>query len=83
MRLKNPEMLRLLMQEHEFSLARLARYAGCSKGFISHLLADRRRTCTTALGSRIAEALEVPVEVLFDVKVSPTAGRADRVGSAA
>lgn len=81
MRLKNPELLRLLMQQHNFSLARLARYAGCSKGFISHLLSGRRRTCTTALGANIAEALQVPVDVLFDVNVSPNEGHAltDRV----
>lgn len=78
MRLKNPELLRLLMKQHDFSLARLARYAGCSKGFISHLLSGRRKTCTAPLGARISEALQVPVDVLFDVIASPTGGQAVR-----
>lgn len=78
MKLKNPDLLRLLMKQHEFSLARLARYSGCSKGFISHLLSGRRSTCTADLGARIAEALQVPTEVLFDLHVSPSAGQVVR-----
>lgn len=66
------------MAQDDFSLGRLARYAGCSKGFVSHLLAGRRSSCTTDLGERIAEALGVPVEILFDVHKSPTAGRNDK-----
>ena len=78
MRLKSPSVLKALMEQDDFSMARLARYAGCSKSFISHLLAGRRRNCTPHLGERIAEALGVPSEVLFDVKVTPTAGRASK-----
>jgi len=62
------------MQQHQFSHARLARYADCSKGFVSHLTSGRRESCTPALAARIAEALQIPVEVLFDPRVSPTAG---------
>jgi transcriptional regulator with XRE-family HTH domain len=72
MKLKSPDVLRALMQQDGFSLARLARYAGCSKAFVSHLLAGRRASCTPELGARIAEALHVPVAVLFDVRVSPS-----------
>jgi transcriptional regulator with XRE-family HTH domain len=60
------------MEQYNFSLGRLARYADCSKGFISHLLAGRRSSCTPELAARIAEALNVPLEVLFDAKASPT-----------
>ena len=75
MKLKSADTLRALMEQDDFSLGRLARYAGCSKGFISHLLAGRRSSCSTDLGKAIAEALHVPVEVLFEVRVSPAAGR--------
>lgn len=78
MKLKSADTLRALMEQDDFSLGRLARYAGCSKGFISHLLSGRRRSCSTELGRRIAEALDVPVAVLFEVRVSPTEGRSDR-----
>lgn len=71
MRLRSPATLRALMGQYKFSLGRLARYADCSKGFISHLLSGRRSSCTPELASRIAEALNVPLEVLFDANVSP------------
>lgn len=74
MRLKSADTLRALMEQDGFSLARLARYAGCSKGFISHLLSGRRTSCTPELGTKLAEALSVPVSVLFDVRLSPTDG---------
>lgn len=75
MKLKSADTLRALMEQDDFSLARLARYAGCSKGFISHLLSGRRNSCSTGLGAKIAEALDVPVSVLFEVAKSPSAGR--------
>lgn len=75
MRLTSAETLRALMNQRGMSLGRLARYAGCSKSFISHLLSGRRRTCTPQLADRIAEALEVPLELLFVVNVSTTAIR--------
>lgn len=72
MKLKSSDTLRALMNQDDFSLGRLARYSGCSKGFISHLLAGRRSSCTTELGERIAEALGVPIEILFAVTMSPS-----------
>ena len=65
------------MGQYNFSLGRLARYADCSKGFISHLLAARRSSCTPELAERIAEALNVPVEVLFEVRKSTSSGSFD------
>jgi len=59
----------------DFSMARLARYSGCSKSFISHLLAGRKTTCTPELAQRIAEALEVPVTLLFEPRQSADSGR--------
>lgn len=70
MRLTSADTLRALMAQREFSVGRLARYAGCSKGFISHLTSGRRRTCTPQLAERIAEALDVPLPILFTPSTS-------------
>lgn len=81
MRLKSADTLRALMQQDEFSFGRLARYAGCHKSFISHLLAGRRSTCTPDMAERIAEALGVPTTVLFDPNASPSSTRAVKSSS--
>lgn len=70
MRLRSPDTLRALMGQYNFSLGRLARYSGCSKGFISHLLSGRRSSCTPDLAENIAEALNIPLLVLFEPKLS-------------
>jgi transcriptional regulator with XRE-family HTH domain len=76
MKLKSPGLLRELMgpDAANLSLGELAHFSGCSKGFISHLLAGRRSSCTPDLADRIARSLRVPVTVLFDVRVSPSRG---------
>ena len=80
MRLQSPDLLRSLMEDERrnFSMSRLARYAGCSKSFISHLTSGRKKTCTPDLAERIAEALDVPVELLFVPSASADGGRNDR-----
>lgn len=78
MRITSADTLRALMAQRQFSLDRMARYAGCSKGFISHLLAGRKSTCTPELALRIAEALEVPLDLLFVPSASATSGRDDK-----
>lgn len=75
MRLTSTETLQALMRQRGFSMARLARYGGCSKGFISHLCAGRKRTCTVQLAEHLAEALDVPLEILFVPSVSADNGR--------
>lgn len=72
MKLASSRTMAALMEQKGMSLGTLARHAGCSKGFISHLLAGRRSTCTGALGERIAEALDVPHEVLFVASLPPS-----------
>ncbi|MCW1250638.1 helix-turn-helix transcriptional regulator [Acaricomes phytoseiuli] len=67
MRLKSSVTLRALMQQEGLSLNQLAVRAGCSKGFISHLLSGRRTSCTPALAQRISRALGVPVTALFSL----------------
>lgn len=84
MRLTSAEMLVALMNRRGFSMGRLARYAGCSKSFISHLCAERKTTCRPQLASRIAEALEVPVELLFVLNKSTDCGQnSNQIGNPA
>ena len=65
MKLTSADTLRALMAQRGFSYEQMARYSGCSKSFISHLIAGRKTTCTPKLAERIAEALSVPQEILF------------------
>lgn len=75
MRLQSADTLSALMRQRGFSMSRLARYSDCSKSFISHLVAGRKSTCTPQLAERIAEALEVPLSLLFVPSVSANGGR--------
>ena len=77
MRLISAETMRALMNQNRFSYARLARYAGCHKSMISHLLSGRSKTVTPELGHSIAEALGVPDSVLWQECKSPTTGTTD------
>jgi transcriptional regulator with XRE-family HTH domain len=70
MRLRSADTLRALMKQSDMSLKQLADYVGCSKGFISHLLAGRRTSCLPKTAERIAGVLHVPLEVLFEPKMS-------------
>lgn len=65
MRLTSADVLKAFMGQKNYSHERLARYAGCSRGFISHLTSGRKTSCSAELAVRIAEALDVPFEVLF------------------
>lgn len=75
MKLTSPATLKALMEQKSFSYERIARYAGCSKSMISHLTSGRKSTCTPRLAENIAEALEVPLEILFVPSLSTDAGR--------
>lgn len=66
----NREVLVDEMSTKGFSLDRLARYAGCSKGMVSHLTSGRRTSCTPALAENIAEALGMSVRSLFVPRLS-------------
>jgi len=66
MRLISPDTLRALMDQKGFTGARLARAAGKSGAFISQLRNGVRKTCKPETARHIAEALEVPLTILFD-----------------
>jgi transcriptional regulator with XRE-family HTH domain len=65
MKLHSAATLKALMEQKNYSHERLARYAGCSRGFISHLTAERKNSCSADLAVKIAEALDVPLPLLF------------------
>lgn len=74
MKLTSSDTLKALMEQRRFSHEQMSRYAGCSRGFISHLTSGRKKSCTPQLATRIAEALDVPLELLFAPQVSPAVG---------
>jgi transcriptional regulator with XRE-family HTH domain len=77
MRLRSSDTLRALMAQSDMSFKDLADYVGCSKGFISHLLAGRRTSCKPETARRIAGVLHVPVDVLFMPKLSTSSTPVD------
>lgn len=77
MKLTSRDTLRALMAQKDFSRRRLARYCGLpGSGMIDHLIDGRKTSCTPQLAERIAEALDVPLPVLF-VASMPTGKRHD------
>lgn len=73
MRLRSAEVLRAFMKQKSFSMQRLATYSSCSKSFIGFLCNGTKTSCTDDLAERIAAALDVPKEVLFEERsVAPT-----------
>lgn len=78
MKLRSAEILVAFMRQKDFSMERLARYAGCSKSMISHLTSARKTSCTPELAERLAEALDVPREALFDARTSADSGHDNR-----
>lgn len=77
MRLTSAATLRALMQQKAVSYSDMALAAGRSKGFISHLTAGRKKTCTPQVAERIARRLDVPLAILFVPSTSTTNGGSD------
>lgn len=75
MRLRSGALLRELMNTKGLSNADVGLSAQVGRTFISALVNERRTSCTVKVAHRIAERLEVPVEVLFDPRQSAVSGR--------
>lgn len=76
MRLISAERLRAFVgpePDKKMSQRKLARYSDTHPSFINHLTSGRRRSCEPRTAELIAEALEVPLELLFVPEVSRTA----------
>lgn len=82
MKLKSKDILRAFLESGGVSHRDLARFVECHQSFIGHLTAGRRKTCTPKTATRIAQFLNVPLEVLFDVEV-PTGKQSIVKGQAA
>ena len=78
MRLTSGKILRGLMDAKHLSNADVALSAKVGRTFISALVNERRTSCKPAVAERIAERLEVPLEVLFVPKASAVSGRSDK-----
>ena len=75
MKLRSADVLRAFMKQKNFSMKRLALYSGCSKSFIGFLANGDKTSCTPALAKNIAEALDVPLDVLFERRASAHSGQ--------
>lgn len=75
MRLTSGKILRGLMDMHRISNADLGLAAGVGRTFISALVNERRTSCTPKVAERIAERLQVPLQVLFVPKTSAVSVR--------
>ncbi len=73
-KIRDAEVLRSFMKSRNFSTSRLARYAGCHRSFIGHLMTGARTTCSPQLAFRIEEALGIPEGIIFDAIKSPSEG---------
>lgn len=86
MRLVSTQRLRSFIgpeKEKKMSGRKLARYANVHPSFIDHLLTGRRRSCTPKVATRIVEALEVPLDVLFVPEMPSSASQSDKGRKAA
>lgn len=78
MRLNSGKILRGLMDTKRLSNADVALSAGVGRTFISALVNERRTSCTPLVAQRIAERLEVPLEVLFTPRASAVSGKSNK-----
>jgi transcriptional regulator with XRE-family HTH domain len=74
MRLQSGNTLQALIEQRGMNQSRLAEAAGCSRSFVNGLCSGQRRSCTDELAGRIAEVLQVPLDVLFAPTQSPAWG---------
>lgn len=78
MRLTSGKILRGQMDVKHLSNADVALSAGVGRTFISALVNERRTSCSPQVAERIAERLEVTLEVLFVPKASAASGSNDK-----
>lgn len=75
MRLRDPKLLRSLMEAQDCTQSDLARQANCSRQFIHMLLNGSRRSCTDEVATAIEETLRLLPGTLFDGDgVAPSGG---------
>lgn len=77
MQIAHPPTLKALIKQRGLSYAALGREVGCAKQFIGHLAVGHKTGATPELAERIAEALSVPLEVIFVPGESTNSGQTD------
>lgn len=80
MRLISAERLRAFVgpePDKKMSQRKLARYSDTHPSFINHLTSGRRKSCEPRTAELIAEALDVPLSVLFVPEVARSATASD------
>lgn len=85
MELISPDRLRAFVGPEpgkKMSQRRLARCAGVHPSFINHLTSGRNKTCEPRTAELIAEALEIPLEILFVPSIATTANAVRKDGVA-
>ena len=69
-RLISSEALRSYMRFRGYTVRSLADRIGCSHSTVGFLTSGRRNTCRPEWATKIAKALDCPVESLFEPRVS-------------
>lgn len=85
MKLRSPQLLQAFIgpePEKKMSGRQLARTVEVHPSFINHLTSGRSASCTPRVADRIAGALGVPTEVLFDEGLSSAEQRTGKSSAA-
>ncbi|QCG77214.1 Cro protein [Gordonia phage Lutum] len=85
MKLRSPQLLKAFVgpeDDKKMSARKLARAADVHPSFINHLTSGRSSSCKPGVADRIADALGVPTNVLFEERL-PNAERSSDKESAA
>ncbi len=75
MHLRSGDTLKALAKQGGHSYQDVAARAGCHKSFIGALAVEAKTRCSDELAQRIAEVLDVPVDILFAPTASGVTGR--------
>lgn len=81
MRLHSAERLRSFVGNEpgcKMTQRRLARCIGKHPSFVNHLTSGRKKSCEPRTAELIAEALEVPLEILFVPEVASVASTSSK-----
>lgn len=81
--LRDHRLLVKLMKFNDHSVRTLADRVGSTRSTIGHLRSGRRGYCDDVLAKRIAKALDVPADLLFEVRSSTVSREVARPKQAA
>ncbi|QTF81752.1 helix-turn-helix DNA binding domain protein [Gordonia phage BeeGee] len=85
MKLRSPQLLKAFVgpePDKKMSARQLARAIEKHPSFINHLTAGRSSSCTPKTADRIAGALGVPTDILFEERLTSTERSSDKENAA-